>query len=59
MPERHNLYFNQKAAVSSKSVASEKLLIYGDDPSCLCTSQIHRVRGAPEIFIQTDKILPI
>lgn len=59
MPAHHNLYFNQRAAVSSKSVASQKLLIYGNDPSCLCTSQIHRARGAPEIFIQTDKILPI
>lgn len=59
MPAHHNLYFNQRATVSSKSVASQKRLIYGDDPSCLCTSQIHRVRGGLEIFIQTDKILPI
>lgn len=59
MPALHDLHFNQKAAVSSKSVASWKLLIYGDDPSPLPTSQVHRVRGALEIFIQTDKIFPI
>ena len=58
-PALHDLFTNQKATVNSKSVASQKLLIYGDDPSCLCASQTHRVREALEIFIQTDKILPI
>lgn len=47
--------FNQNTAVSLKSTASWKLLIYGDDRACLLTSQIRPVREAPEIFIQTVK----
>lgn len=52
------LIFNQNLAVILKSTALRKLLIYGDNPACLLTSQIHPVRGAPEIFVQTDRNPP-